>query len=382
MKVIVPINNFIIDKSFTLNEIYFMNPEEAEEVLRLKQKSDIEITDLGEGRFSTTTQEITGVITGKDTNSLFGKTLAIVDEVPDIYNKSLNVEERKNFLSSVIEKVNRTLDFIRIYYCNVANQLELPGIPSVLEDGFSLVLLLNPTDENMYKVLVERLYGLRVVDGMGLMYDVKDIIDDPIFYTLFSEEEDEISLLCKSIIKRVNEAMYIPDIDSRFIYLMSTIETLASPKYIGFGDVKKKIGPIICENKQRYHEFGREMRDVSQNLRTEIVHNGKSLVELKPNDYKRLLVNLQGLLVRTILEITSNSIKSYDELEAFIELRKRKLDIQGDEKINDEKILTELVEHYEKNSDSYIEKKEFIDALKNVKKGYLKSLHQNIFGCK
>lgn len=382
MKVIVPINNFIIDKSFTLNEIYFMNSEEGEQVLRLKQKSDVEIIDLGDGRYRTNIQEITPLMSEKDIHSLFGKTLAVVDSVSDIYNKVLNVEERKKFLSSIIDKVNRTLDFIRINYCNVVNQLELPGIPSVLEDGFSLVLILNPVDENIYKVLVERLYGLRVVDGIGLMYDGEGIVDDSLFYTLFSTEEDEISILCKSIVKRINEAMYIPDIDSRFIYLMSTIETLASPKYIGFSDVKKKIGPIICESKERYHEFGHEMRNISQNIRTEIVHNGKSLVALRPGDYEKILINLQSLLVRTIIKITSNSIKSYDELEAFIELRKEELDIKGEERINDEKMLVELIEYYEKKSDPYIEKKDFIDTLKNVKKGYLKGLHQKVLGFK
>ncbi|MEK4510487.1 hypothetical protein [Paenibacillus sp. FSL K6-2524] len=88
-------------------------------------------------------------------------------------------------------------------------------------------------------------------------------------------------MLSKLAIRRLSEAMYTPHIDSKFIYLMTTIETLTSREFLNFKKVKPKLLPLIVNTKKEYHTMSEELRGYSEGIRTEIVHNGKSLRDIK-----------------------------------------------------------------------------------------------------
>ncbi len=78
-------------------------------------------------------------------------------------------------------------------------------------------------------------------------------------------------------IHRVSESMYMNNLNTSFVYLLSTLEMLSSREYLNFKKTKSKILPFISYSKYQYHKCSEYLRNISENLRTEIIHNGKSI---------------------------------------------------------------------------------------------------------
>ncbi|MEH7526259.1 hypothetical protein V7149_23780, partial [Bacillus sp. JJ1503] len=115
-----------------------------------------------------------------------------------------------------------------------------------------------------------------------------------------SNRKDDVLLLCRSAVKRLNESMYMNNLDTSFIYLMSTLEMIASDRFIKFEKVKSKIVPFIASDKKFYHRLSEELKRFSMEIRTEVVHNGKPLHEVAPEDYEKILFRLQGIILTTV----------------------------------------------------------------------------------
>ncbi|MFC9539075.1 hypothetical protein ACFTQ7_04245 [Lysinibacillus sp. NPDC056959] len=126
------------------------------------------------------------------------------------------------FAHNITEKINRTLDLIRIMQCNITEQEKLPSYPGICLDGFSSILLVNEKDE--YIPFVYRMQKLSSVEGLGLyLEDVSDYDENPLYSVLYSNKPSYVSNTIRQAVKRLNEAMYIPDPNSQFVYLMSTL---------------------------------------------------------------------------------------------------------------------------------------------------------------
>ena len=106
-------------------------------------------------------------------------------------------------------------------------------------------------------------------------------------------------MLCQNVLHKLNEVLYMPSFETSFIFLMSAFETLASNKYINFKKAKSKILPFISCSKDEYNELSKFFKTMSENYRTEVVHNGKSLFELykgRTNDIERELNKIRCLI--------------------------------------------------------------------------------------
>lgn len=380
MKIIVPIKGFIIDESFTFNNIYFISMHEVPDTLSNLRKKYVEPIKPNQTQSYSTTDLIPN-LTGFDLSWFESTTLAIIKVEQLEYDAYLSNDDRKRFISYYMDKVNQTLDFFRVFQCTVSEQTSLPGIPSIMEDGYSVILLVNP--QNEYIPLIDRLYNLSIVDGLGLYMDsdyqtISKYKSDILYSALFGESESYTNLVSKNAIRRLNEAMYIPDINSRFIYLMTTLEILSHPEYIHFSKVKQVILALTCSSKNNFHEQSKLMTDISQNYRTEVVHNGKSLLYLLPQGYNKLLNSLQGLIVRTVYAIVESGANSFEELEAYIEKRKIELEIKENPKIDASELINDIMAYYVPFNEITFTKDEFIEILESLKQPYLVEYHKKV----
>lgn len=234
-------------------------------------------------------------------------------------------------INKITEKIDRVLDVVRLHFCSVGDLLSCPGIPGLLPNGFSTVISLNPDDETDYRVLVGKIYGATIVGGLGLELNYNNIqrllIERSYTVIVSDPSNDYVPLICRNAIKRLSEAMYIPNLNSKFIYLMTTLETIASPDYLNFKKVKSKILPFVAKSTQEYHMLSEYMRYLSEDIRTEVVHNGKDLITLIGSEYKSELFKIQSLIVRCIEGIYYSGCKTVDELDVYRDKQKDNLGV-------------------------------------------------------
>jgi hypothetical protein len=338
MKIVIPIKNLVSDEDFIFNDTHFISTFNTERYL-----NNLKIRDNYKLNKNTHLSELIGF----DLSWYYGSMLALY-EVPNFNEEDIisTHEQLIIFMKNITEKLNRTLDLIRIRQCNVTEQEKLPSYPGICIDGFSSILLIN--DKNEYIPFVCRLHKMSVVEGMGLyLDDVSRYVEDPLYDVLYNDiEENYVSTIIKQVVKRLNEAMYIPDPNSQFVYLMSTLEVICSPEYIGFSEVRQKIAAIVCSNKSSYLKMGDQLRELSEIYRTDVIHNGKDIFKEQFENMSRKLLFLQGLIVRCIYNLIASEANSEEDFHNFVELKKTQLDVQPNPKLNKDDLIEEILQKY------------------------------------
>lgn len=214
--------------------------------------------------------------------------------------------------------VDNAMDYFRLQYCQIGKYDTLPGLAGISNDGFKNIFQYDVLQEEFKMLTGEVTFMLR--DGIGLMPSNEpdnNAKNKPLYSCIFANRNDKVFNTCRMALTRVNEAMYMHNLNTSFVYLMSTFEMLASPEYIGFKKVKPKILPFIATSTKNYHDLSIYLTDLSQNKRTEIIHNGKSIYDLynSIDEIKRELFKMTGLIVRYVEKVVTLNITSLDELE-------------------------------------------------------------------
>ena len=370
MKIIVPIKSLISDDSFILNDIQFISNWEVQDYI-----NSLSLINNNPTNMNTVIPDITGF----NLDWFNGNMLAIckVNNMTEDDIFGLSHDQTISLISNICEKVNRTLDIIRVYQCNVAKQDMLPSFPGIIQGGFSSILIIN--ENNEYIPLVCRINNLMFVEGVGLyLDDASSYSEDPLCKILYSEEDHYTFNLIRQAVKRLNEAMYIPDSNSRFVYLMTTLEVISSPEYIGFSEVRKIISALICSNRDEYLNTTHRLRDLSMIHRTAVVHNGKDIFDSSLEEMNKNLLFLQGIIVKSVYKIINSNAKTHEDFLAFIEEKKDLLGVQENEKIDEQALISELRNFYSGTEIFEVKYDDYFLLLENLKKNYLKKLHGNI----
>ncbi|WP_050399391.1 hypothetical protein [Bacillus mycoides] len=365
MKVVVPIKKLVSDEDFTLNNVEFIANDNIEEYLRgLKVRGDYPLTR----------NTMLPSLVGFDFDWYYGGMLAIY-EIPimDEQEIFLSHERLITFIRNITEKVNRTLDLIRVFLCNVTDQEKLPSYPGICNEGFSSILLVN--NNNEYIPFVCKIHTLSVVEGLGLyLDDTSSYTEDPLYNILYGDVGTcYVFDIIRQAVKRLNQSMYIPDPNSRFVYLMSTLEVICSPEYIGFSEVRKIIAAIICSDKDLYLKFGDKLRELSEIHRTNVVHNGKDIFEEQFENMNKNLLLLQSIIVKCIYGLIKSGAKSEEEFFDFIEMKKSKLDVQPNQKLNKAELIHNILESYN-GQVIELENDVWVKVLNNLNKSFLKEI--------
>ncbi|MCJ0846286.1 hypothetical protein QYM23_11190 [Bacillus cereus] len=306
----VPITNLVIESVFKLGDVYFSPPYTQAE------NCDLSFTDsITQAEF----EKIQGYI------ELFNKSNQIVMTnttmaIMNYENLSYqNIEGASIVIDRVCEKVDRTLDYLRLAYCQMGNFDTLPGLPGFVSDGFKTVYTWD-NNTNRFNIVPGEV-TLMIQKGIGLMPSNEPSrrdLDKIDWKCVFSERTDEVFLNCRTALTRINEAMYMTNLNAAFIYLMTTIEMLADKDtMLRFDKTKTKILPFIARDKTHYFELSEYIKYLSQSKRTEIVHNGKNIYELYTDKSQVLkeLFKVTCLITRYVKVVVALEIHTYDELE-------------------------------------------------------------------
>ncbi|PVG32641.1 hypothetical protein DDL46_09395 [Staphylococcus aureus] len=232
----------------------------------------------------------------------------------DDFFEPTTVDQNYYFINKLSQKSDRTLDIIRINENNFGVPEQLPGIPGITSNGWQVAEQL--TDHKLRTINGKVMFMIR--EGIGLYpIDLSSNIYEDKLYNCLYVTSNEINLLFREAIHRVSESMYMNNLNTSFVYLLSTLEMLSSREYLNFKKTKSKILPFISYSKYQYHKCSEYLRNISENLRTEIIHNGKSIFDLYDNyeDVYKLLNWIKLIIIEYISNIVKKNIQTFDDLE-------------------------------------------------------------------
>ncbi|EVT39294.1 hypothetical protein Q581_01347 [Staphylococcus aureus M1532] len=232
----------------------------------------------------------------------------------DDFFEPTTVDQNYYFINKLSQKADRTLDIIRINENNFGVPEQLPGIPGITSNGWQVAEQL--TDHKLRTINGKVMFMIR--EGIGLYpIDLSSNIYEDKLYNCLYVTSNKINLLFREAIHRVSESMYMNNLNTSFVYLLSTLEMLSSRKYLNFKKTKSKILPFISYSKYQYHKCSEYLRNISENLRTEIIHNGKSIFDLYDNyeDVYKLLNWIKLIIIEYISNIVKKNIQTFDDLE-------------------------------------------------------------------
>lgn len=232
----------------------------------------------------------------------------------DDFFEPTTVDQNYYFINKLSQKADRTLDIIRINENNFGVPEQLPGIPGITSNGWQVAEQL--TDHKLRTINGKVMFMIR--EGIGLYpIDLSSNIYEDKLYNCLYVTSNEINLLFREAIHRVSESVYMNNLNTSFVYLLSTLEMLSSREYLNFKKTKSKILPFISYSKYQYHKCSEYLRNISENLRTEIIHNGKSIFDLYDNyeDVYKLLNWIKLIIIEYISNIVKKNIQTFDDLE-------------------------------------------------------------------
>ncbi|NUX62178.1 hypothetical protein GQX44_13305 [Staphylococcus aureus] len=232
----------------------------------------------------------------------------------DDFFEPTTVDQNYYFINKLSQKADRTLDIIRINENNFGVPEQLPGIPGITSNGWQVAEQL--TDHKLRTINGKVMFMIR--EGIGLYpIDLSSNIYEDKLYNCLYVTSNEINLLFREAIHRVSESMYMNNLNTSFVYLLSTLEMLSSREYLNFKKTKSKILPFISYSKYQYHKCSEYLRNISENLRTEIIHNGKSIFDLYDNyeDVYKLLNWIKLIIIEYISNIVKKNIQTFSQVQ-------------------------------------------------------------------
>lgn len=172
-------------------------------------------------------------------------------------------------------------------------------------------------DRGAYYIAGSAIESSRVVKGVGL--EIDDVIYDS-FDKLLSYTKSEVSQVVMYALSLFKDALYSNNATNKFIRMMTIFEYLAFPhEYQQFKISKKFIFCHTLMNKTQYNSLADRFEVLSKNIRTEIIHNGKTLETIIPDfdEREKLLKELEMYFRKTINAMFIYIDKDWNEFDTY-----------------------------------------------------------------
>jgi len=245
----------------------------------------------------------------------YGINLALLKIETDIDS----IDNINIFVESKIYTVHRSLDFIRIQYCNFNNKETLVGITGLINNTRK-VFYWDCSLQSIKEIECNPiLHSMQPGIGLDLCSPGLGWKDKEFYPALFSDRQDEVYLEIRTIIGRACEAMNIIDINRCFCYLFSTVERMGGTKYCKFETRKKKIISFISKDQEEFNRLSKQLFFYSKKVRTDIIHKGKNILDMIPiTETSRIINSLYLLIIRFTLKVINANICTFNELDEIL----------------------------------------------------------------
>ena len=225
-----------------------------------------------------------------------------------------------DFISDLADK---DLDYFRVRYGNYRNKEQLPGLAGYDTSGIKTVYQFSK-DQNgdiHWDTILGRVSHFPV-DGLGLYIDCFDTDDySNAYYKILYDKcrDDEVYKICRYALQRIANSYYISDFTSTFIFLWTTLEAIASLEYENVKKWKGKVISYIVQDQTNYNKLSDYIKNISKNVRTELVHNGK-LIQMLDGYNTTLLIDqelntIKNIIIDYVIAVYNTGIESFADLD-------------------------------------------------------------------
>lgn len=275
---VVPIKDFSITEKYVINNIHIYP----------KHSLDTEI--IQGPIFSFDFQEIK--------ESFYDSTIITFPIVSPkiLMTGSLMPSVKDKLMKSVINQTEDIINVFRYIFCNIDKSSNLPQRAGYIKENISGFLLFSCAMSGATFISGKNYITAQTV-GNGLFVDLNHM--RPSIEQLFSalyQNDTLVSNIIKHAIRLYSDILYMPTSTNKFVQCMTLIDYLGNPFEFQKMQVNKaKIAPFSADSHTQYNaicerfKYLTSQKDSNDNqigLRTNIIHNGKSIDELIFDGYK------------------------------------------------------------------------------------------------
>lgn len=319
----MPISRVLFEDVFAIGGFHFLPPGYAD-IRALNPSENVKISTLANKVYQGhELREFTSSLTGfglgvLETSNLIAFSTNIDSERFESYTHQEDISLLKN-LSDMAEKA---MDVIRFDYCRLDLPDTLPGQVGSWEGSSDYLgaLIYDPISDKARLIAGSAVESSKVVKGIGL--DMNSCSYEP----LIKSEDGELAAIFTHGLMLLSDAMTSQNETVKFVRVMSLLEFLGNPhEYESWKKLKGKIASHLAMNKSDYYRIIARFRELTSDkgqdgedkgLRTQIVHNGKSLSQLvqEPDDRCKLFRELQIYITAVLRDVRNMHESTWEDL--------------------------------------------------------------------
>lgn len=287
--VILPLSRMVFDEPFSVGSYHFFPAGSIEvESLRpipnktlesLIHSSGSEIQLQGQNL-----REVESSLTGFGVDILASSPLVAFSEEID-WDKFLEANHKQDIalIKCLSSKAERALDMLRFEYCQFDLPDTLPGLAGSWDGSGQYLgaLVYSSEDHESYLIAGAAVECSVVVRGIGLE------ITSCISMSMPQADEGEVAAVFVHALTLHSDAMTAPNDTIKFMRIFTLLDFLANPDSSDSWSEQK--GNIICHcanDRSGYHAISERFKELTK-IRADIVHQGKYLTELLPDQGMR-----------------------------------------------------------------------------------------------
>jgi len=205
---------------------------------------------------------------------------------------------------------------MRFYRCDYNIPEQLPSKPGVWADRYSAALVYFPQHSAGFIQAHE--VELKIFSkGIGMDFFTTDLVNG---HPLMQETLSEVGNITRHALRMNTQILESDNNTVKFVQIMILFDYLGNPyEYENFTKLKGKLVTMLTNDKTMYYDLSVRFKDLSKNIRTEIVHNGKRVEDLFPAIDKRkaLFRELQGyvfVLIKSLIIHIDLTWAQYDDM--------------------------------------------------------------------